>query len=89
MTNRKITGTDLAEEKVLDDIAEYGWHATNVVEDDGHSPWTFTIGLYDTSRFPELMIIGRSRVTAQACALPDRTKTRTFAPVMTDMMPSA
>lgn len=29
--------------------------------DDGHPPWTFTIGLFETWNHPELVIIGRSR----------------------------
>ena len=33
---------------------------------DGHPPWTFTIGLYDTWRFPELIIVGRSRATGES-----------------------
>ncbi len=53
------------EKIVLANIAEFGWHAVNVIEDDGQPPWTYTIGLYDTWRLPELIIIGRSRVTAQ------------------------
>jgi hypothetical protein len=31
-------GTDHGERKVLADIAEYGWHSVNVIEDDGHPP---------------------------------------------------
>ena len=41
-----------------------GRHVMNVIEDDGHSPWTFTIGLYDTWQHPELIIVSRSRATA-------------------------
>jgi hypothetical protein len=64
MTKPQRIGSDLAEQKVLADIAEYGWHAMNVVEDDGQPPWTFTIGLYETWNHPELIIVGRSRATA-------------------------
>ena len=35
-----------------------------VIEDDGHPPSTFTIGLYETWEQPELIIAGRSRATA-------------------------
>ena len=48
MTDPQRIGIDLAESKVLADIAEYGWHAMNIIEDDGQPPWTFTIGLYET-----------------------------------------
>jgi hypothetical protein len=58
-------GTDDPEKIILRNIADFGWHAINVLEDDGHPPWTFTIGFYETWRFPELIILGRSRATAQ------------------------
>jgi hypothetical protein len=64
MTNTQRKAADLGERKILADIAEHGWHDMNVVEDDGHPPWSFTIGFYDTWRYPELIIIGRSRATA-------------------------
>jgi len=40
MTDPQRIGIDLAEQKVLADIAEYGWHCMNVVEDDGQYPWS-------------------------------------------------
>lgn len=52
MTKPQRTGTDLGERKILADINEYGWHAPNVIEDEGHPPWTFTIGLYETWQHP-------------------------------------
>jgi hypothetical protein len=36
----------------------------NVIEDDDHPPWTYSIGFWETWNFPELIIIGRSRATA-------------------------
>jgi hypothetical protein len=59
-------GVDLGEKKVLADINEYGWTAINILEDDGHPPWTFTIGLYETWDHPEFIVIGRSRATSHA-----------------------
>jgi hypothetical protein len=59
-------GTDLGEKKVLTDINEYGWTAINILEDDGHPPWSFTIGLYETWNHPEFIVIGRSRATSHA-----------------------
>lgn len=64
MTNPQRAGRDEPERIVLHNIAECGWHAVNVIEDDGHPPWTFSIGLYETWGFPELIVIGRSRATA-------------------------
>jgi hypothetical protein len=43
---------------------EFGWHAVNVIEDDDHPPWTYSIDFWETWNFPELIIIGRSRATA-------------------------
>ncbi len=57
-------GSDDGERKTLADIAEFGWHSVNVLEDDGYPPWTFTIGLYETGNHPELIIVGRSRASA-------------------------
>jgi len=64
-TKRQRTGTDDLERQVISNVAEFGWHAVNVMEDDGHPPWTFTIGFYETWNHPELVIIGRSRATSQ------------------------
>jgi hypothetical protein len=53
MTQPQCTGGDCAEQKILADLNEYGWHCMNVVEDDGHPPWTYTIGFFETRRaFP-------------------------------------
>jgi hypothetical protein len=64
MTNPQRMGSDLGERKVLADINECGWSAVNIVEDDGHPPWTFTIGLFETWQHAELIVIGRSRATS-------------------------
>jgi hypothetical protein len=61
MTDPRRIAKDEPERIVLSNIQEFGWHAVNVIEDDGHPPWSFTIGLYETYGFPELIIIGRSR----------------------------
>ena len=47
-------------------IFEYGWHCVNVIEEDDHPPWSYTIGLYQTWNHPELIVIGRSRATSHA-----------------------
>jgi hypothetical protein len=63
-------GTDDPEKIILSNIADYGWHAVNVIEDDGHPPWTYSIGFYETWGFPELIILGRSRATATTSLKP-------------------
>jgi hypothetical protein len=33
-------GADDLERQVFANIAEFGWHCVNAIEDDGHPPWT-------------------------------------------------
>jgi hypothetical protein len=56
--------TDEPERLIITNISDFGWHGINVVEDDNHPPWSYTIGFYETWGFPELIILGRSRATA-------------------------
>jgi hypothetical protein len=51
---------------VINNVNEFGWHCVNVIEDDNHPPWSYTIGLYETWEHPELIVIGRSRATSHA-----------------------
>jgi len=64
MNSPQRIAKDEPEKIVLSNIAEYGWHCVNIVEDDGQPPWSFTIGLYESYAHPELIIIGRSRATS-------------------------
>jgi len=66
MKNPQRIAKDEPEKIVLANISEFGWHAVNIIEDNGCPPWTFTIGLYETWDHPELIIIGRSRATSHA-----------------------
>jgi hypothetical protein len=40
------------------DIATYGWHVVEVVEDDEGPGFAFTIGLHERFAHPELMVFG-------------------------------
>jgi uncharacterized protein DUF4262 len=62
MTYPQRTTRDELERIVLSNIAEFGWHCLNVIEDDGHPPWSYTIGLYETWNHPELIVIGILRL---------------------------
>jgi Domain of unknown function (DUF4262) len=64
MSTPQRIARDDPERIVLHNIAEFGWHCVNVIEDDGQPPWTFSIGFYETYGFPEIIIIGRSRATS-------------------------
>ena len=63
-TPHQVTRDDL-EKIVVANVNEFGWHCVNVIEDNDHPCWSYTIGLYETWQHPELIIIGRSRATSQ------------------------
>ena len=54
----KRVGTDEPERKVLADIAKFGWHSLNIFADKDQPEYTFTIGLYETWKYPELLVMG-------------------------------
>jgi len=62
----RIAATDEGEQKLLDDIQKYGWHCLNVLADDGHEPFSYTIGLFHTYGYPELLIYGLPRDVAHS-----------------------
>jgi Domain of unknown function (DUF4262) len=54
-------GTDDGERKVLADIAKFGWHSLNILDQGDKPGWRFTIGLYQTWQHPELIVFGLKR----------------------------
>ncbi len=46
------------DEKVLADVAEYGWHVVKVLEKDETPGWAFSIGLYRNFNHPEVVVFG-------------------------------
>ncbi len=60
----RTIGKDAPEQKVIDDIARYGWHCVNVLADDRGGPFSFTIGVFQTYRLPELVIFGLPSIVA-------------------------
>jgi len=57
---------DAHEQKVLDDIANYGWHCVNILAEGDEGPYSFTVGLFQTERHPELLIYGLQADVAHA-----------------------
>lgn len=51
-------GEGAAEQKVIDDVATYGWHCINIHPDAGDVGYAFTIGLFKSYGHPELIIFG-------------------------------
>jgi len=54
----RTTATDSGEQKLLDDVAKFGWHCMKVFGDNDHEPFTYTIGLFASCGYPELLIYG-------------------------------
>ena len=62
----RTQATDAEEQKLLDDIREYGWHCIGVVGDHKHEPFTYTIGLFQSYGHPELLVYGLPRDIAHS-----------------------
>jgi hypothetical protein len=54
----RTAGEDAPEQKVIDDIAKYGWHCVNILAEGDDGPFSFTVGLFHTYKHPELIIFG-------------------------------
>lgn len=62
----RTSGDDKSEQKVIDDIADYGWHCVNIMADGELPPYSFTVGLLQSFGHPELIIFGlRSEIAHQ------------------------
>ena len=53
------------EEKLLDDVEKYGCHIIHVREEGGLPGWSYTVGLYEKFRQPEIITVGLKDDTAQ------------------------
>lgn len=51
-------GSDSGEVKLLSDIEKFGWHCLNILAEDEEPPYSFTVGLFHTFNYPELIIFG-------------------------------
>jgi hypothetical protein len=59
-----------SEQKVIDDIADFGWHCVNTLAEDEHVAYSFTVGLFQSYGHPELIIFGLpSQVAHQVLAI--------------------
>ncbi len=66
----RTVGDDKSEQKVIDDIAEHGWHCVNIMAEGEHVEYSFTVGLHQTYGHPELIIFGLpSKVSHQILAI--------------------
>jgi len=55
---KKRVAKDESEQKVLDDIREFGQHVLAVAEDDEGPGFVYSIGLFENYAHPEIIIIG-------------------------------
>jgi len=49
---------DPGEQKAISDIAKYGCHVMNVMEHEDLAPFSYSIGIEQSSQAPELIVIG-------------------------------
>ncbi len=50
-------GSD-TDQKILADVAEYGWHVMNVLNTNETPGWAYSIGLYKNFNHPEIVVFG-------------------------------
>src|SRR5208282_6108854 len=54
----RTVGEDAADQKIVDDIAKFGWHCVDIMAEGDAGPFSFTVGLFNTYKHPELIIFG-------------------------------
>ena len=54
----RTIGEDESEQKVIDDIADFGWHCVHIIAEEDLPEYSFTVGLFQTYKHPELIIFG-------------------------------
>lgn len=50
----------LAEEQIISDVKQYGWHVGLIEAEDGEPSFAYTIGLWETYKHPEIIAFGLS-----------------------------
>ena len=63
MTVRAIA-EDKSEQRILDNIAEFGWHCAHILAEGEYVEYSFTVGLFKSYGHPELIIFGLSSAIA-------------------------
>jgi hypothetical protein len=49
---------DPGDKRLVDDVEKYGFHIINVREENGIPGWGYTIGIYETAKQPEIIVVG-------------------------------
>lgn len=56
---------DKGEEKAIKDISQYGCHVLNILGEEEHPPFSYSIGIEKTSGQPELVVVGLKHELSQ------------------------
>ena len=66
----RYLGQDPSEQNVIDNIAKFGWQCVHIHAEGESVEYTFTIGLFQTYKHPELIIFGLpSKVSHQILSI--------------------
>ncbi|QDU28160.1 hypothetical protein ETAA8_32600 [Anatilimnocola aggregata] len=57
---------DADEQRVLDDIAQHGWHIVGIEEDSEGPGFAYSVGMFHTLKHPEIILFGLSDVATMA-----------------------
>lgn len=77
----RTVGEDDSERKVLDDIENFGWHCVHIQAEADLVEYSFTIGLFQSFKHPELIIFGLPRQTAHQVLALVADAARAHAPI--------
>lgn len=54
----RCAGGEGSDQKVIDDVAEYGWHVMKVLDRPDTPEWAYSIGLHRNFTHPEILVFG-------------------------------
>src|SRR5690348_5316221 len=60
----RTVAEDESEQKVLDDIKNFGWHCVHILAEHDLPQYSFTVGLFESYGHPELIMFGLASETA-------------------------
>lgn len=56
--SNQMASSSRSDQKLLSDIAQFGWHIIHIPQDEEGPGWSYTIGLYHTFKHPEIVVTG-------------------------------
>jgi hypothetical protein len=79
---------DANDQKVLDNIAQYGCHVVHVLEEDDLPPFAYSVGIEKTTGVPEIVVIGLKQPLAHFIVNEYNRRVRTGEKLEAGMMVS-